>query len=107
MYVLFCALDVPVDEHLMEASLNDCLDKSAVITANSLWVISASWLGEGMRIAYLDTLGVHLVILLWSRPVQSRITFLANEQVREVHLLELQLDWLDELLCHELSRFTA
>ena len=55
---------------------------------------------------YLYTLRVHLVVLLWLRPVQPSITLLANQKVREIHLLELQLDWLDELARHEVCSLT-
>ena len=56
---------------------------------------------------YLDTLGVHLVVLVRSCPVQTSVTLFANEQVGVVHLLEFKLDWLDELLCDELGRLRS
>ena len=56
---------------------------------------------------YFDTLRVHLVILLWSRPIQTSIPFLADEQVREVDFLELEFDWFNELCGNKLRRLTA
>lgn len=45
---------------------------------------------------YLDTLSVHLVILFRLCPVETSVTFFANEQVWEVDLFEFKLDGLDE-----------
>lgn len=61
----------------------------------------------GRKILHLNALRVHLVVLIRPRPVQTGISFLADEQVREINLLELELDRLDEFLCDELGRFTA
>lgn len=48
------------------------------------------------RQTHLDTLRVHLIILVGLGPVQSGVPLLADQQIREVDLLEFQLDWFDE-----------
>ena len=78
---LFCSNDVPVDKHFLQTCSDDSRDKPTVVSPYSL-----------------NTFCVHLVEFIWSRPVQTGITFLADEQVGEVDLFEFQLDWIDELL---------
>lgn len=51
----------------------------------------------GSSATHLDTLRVHLVVLLGASPVQAGVPLLADEEVGEVDLLELELDRLDEL----------
>jgi len=46
---------------------------------------------------HLNTLGVHFVMLLRLRPVESCIPLFAYEQVREVDFFELEIDRLNEL----------
>ena len=68
-----------MDENLLQASLDDLPHHQAVITPHSL-----------------DPLGVHVVVLIRLCPQQARVALLADEQVRKVNLLKLQLDGLDE-----------
>lgn len=56
--------------------------------------------GQTRQSTHLNTLGVHFVPLVGLRPVETGIALFADEQIREVYLLELQLDRLDELLCY-------
>ena len=55
----------------------------------------------------LDTFAVHLVWPAWLRPEHSRVPLLVHEQVREVHLLELKLDRLDEEVADVGCRFLS
>ena len=55
---------------------------------------------------HLDTLCIHLIILLRAGPVQARVSLLADEQVREVDLLELELDRLDKFCRDEVRGLT-
>jgi len=54
---------------------------------------------------YLDTFGVHFVVFVGIGPVQPRIPFLANKQVRIIHLLKLQLDRINKLSTHKVGSF--
>ena len=88
--LLLSAINVSVNEDFMQHCLDDVLYQQAIVTTDSL-----------------DTLGIHLVVLLRLRPIQSSIPFLANEQVRKVDFLEFELDWLNELPCHEVCCFAS
>ena len=68
-----------MDENLLQAGLDNLSHHQAIIAPHGL-----------------DALGVHVVVLLRLGPQQARVALLADEQVREVHLLELELDWLYE-----------
>ena len=56
-----------------------------------------------MTITHLQTLGVHLIPFLWPGPVQTRVSLLIDEEVREVYLFEFKLDGPDELFRNEIS----
>ena len=47
----------------------------------------------------LYTFCVHLIVFVWPGPVQPGVTLLADEEVWEVDLFELELDGFDETLC--------
>lgn len=53
--------------------------------------------------AHLDSLGVHFVVFVGLCPIQTRVPFLANKQVREVDFLKLQFDGFLELCRHQFS----
>lgn len=108
--VLLGALDVPVDEHLAEAGVDDGDHKTAVVSTDSLRRDSRSVFKRVRRRkqrTHLDSLRVHLVVLVGLGPVESRVPLLADEEVREVDLLKLELDRLDELGRYELRRLGA
>lgn len=54
---------------------------------------------------HLDSLGVHLVPLVWLRPVEPSVSFLTDEEVREVDFFELEFDGCDELSGDKLCGF--
>lgn len=55
----------------------------------------------------LDTLRIHLIILLWIGPVKAGVSLLADKQIREIHLFKFQFYRLDELRRHEVSGFAS
>src|SRR5579862_2493391 len=78
--LLLSPRNVPVYENLPQDRLNHILHKSAIISAHRL-----------------NALGVHLIVFLSSSPVQASVSLLVDKEIREVHFLELQLNWIDEL----------
>ena len=66
--------------------------------------VSGSSYQSEQRFPNLDAFSVHLIILFGFRPVQAGVTFLADEEVGEVHFLELQFDWLNEFGRNEFGR---
>ena len=111
--VIFGALDIALDEHLAQASVDHGHDEPAVVSSNGLPSngpvrrLKATDESTAKDKTYLDTFRVHLVVLLRLGPVQSSVSLLADEEVREVNLLELELDRLDELGRDVLSRIRA
>ena len=61
-YILLCALDILVDQDLVENRFNDILNQTAIVSAYSL-----------------NALAVHLVELLRGCPVQSSVALLVDE----------------------------
>ena len=85
--IVFRPTHVPVNQHLAQTRLYHRAHESAVITAHRL-----------------DTLGVHLIVRLWTRPVQTSIALLVDQQVGKVDLFELESNRLDKRLAHVLGR---
>mmetsp|Transcript_104155 Transcript_104155/g.222546 ORF Transcript_104155/g.222546 Transcript_104155/m.222546 type:complete len:366 (+) Transcript_104155:554-1651(+) len=79
-----------VDEDCAQARLHDLAHKAAVVAADGL-----------------NALGVELVVGLGPRPIEPGIALLVHEQVREVDLLELELDGLDEGGTNHVSRLLS
>lgn len=46
---------------------------------------------------HLDALSIHFVVLFGFRPIQPRIAFLVDEQIRPIDLFKFQFDRGDEL----------
>jgi hypothetical protein len=97
---LFGTLHVSIDQHLVQAGLDDSRHQAAVITSDSLHPRISNktfWLEP---LAYLDTLRIHLIIFLHLCPVETSVALLANQQIWIVDLLELEFDRSDEVSCH-------
>ena len=81
------AILVEVVQQLLQSSLHGVADETASVTTDRL-----------------NTLGVHLVWLFWIGPVHAGVPLLIHKQVWVVDLLELKLDWIDELLTDKFGR---
>lgn len=75
------------------------------ITVETSLQLSRRTVWKNVRFSYiydwedtnLDTLRIHLVVLLGLGPIQSRVSLLVDQQVRKIDLLELEFDRFDEL----------
>ena len=97
-YSLFSTLDVPINQHLVQTRLDNCRHKSAIVSPNSLQSTVSMAMHGTAAASHLDTLRVHLVVLLGPCPVQAGISLLADKQIWEVNFLEFQFDRIDEFL---------
>uniref|UniRef100_A0A0K8RA20 Putative dna polymerase delta catalytic subunit n=1 Tax=Ixodes ricinus TaxID=34613 RepID=A0A0K8RA20_IXORI len=75
---------IPVNENLLKAGVNEVGHKGAVVPADGL-----------------DALAVHLVVCVRPRVEQPGVALLVDQQVREVGLLELEVDGAHNLLRHK------
>lgn len=85
----------------MQTSLDNCLHKSAIVSANSLRVYEYELFIDphlsAKAVTHFYAFRVHLVIMRFLCPVKTGVTLLADKQIREIYFFELKLDRLDEL----------
>ena len=99
---------VPVDQHLVQACLNDSGDQSTVVSSDSLSTMTLQYhLTPHLPSTYLNALRIHLIILLRPCPIQSRIPLLVDQQIREIDLLKLELDRSLKFCRYKVRRFTT
>ena len=99
-FSLFSSAHVPLDEHLMQACLDDTGHETAIVSSDSLYCAMIRYDPHVRgRQTHLDALGVHLVILFRFRPVKTSITLFADQKIWVIYFLEFQLDWFDEFCC--------
>ena len=67
-YLLFGPFDISVNQHFMQACLDDSGDETAVITSYSLITKSANGMVDMVKTS-LNAFRVHLVILFGFRPI--------------------------------------
>jgi hypothetical protein len=87
----------------VQAGLDDGRHQATVVPTNSL--------NKGYQLqdthvkkdTDLNALRVHLVVLVGLCPIKTGVPFLADKQVREVDLLEFQLDGFYELGGHKVG----
>lgn len=91
----------------MEASFYDRRHQPTIVTSYGLRKRNEIWTNDIIKTTNLNTLCIHLIILLWSSPIQSGISLFADEEIREIHFLEFQLDGLDKLRSYQLCGFSA
>uniref|UniRef100_A0A2M4C5Q0 Putative secreted protein n=1 Tax=Anopheles marajoara TaxID=58244 RepID=A0A2M4C5Q0_9DIPT len=85
--VLDRPIRVALDQQLLQAVVHEIRHQRRVIAAHRL-----------------DTLAVHLIVTIRARKVETRVTLLVDQQVRIVHLLELELDRFHKLGAHVIGR---
>jgi hypothetical protein len=94
--ILFSSLDIPIDQHLMEASLDDCRHKPTVVSPYSLHPQINATNNPLKMMTNLNPLRIHLVPFVWLGPVKSCVPLLADEKIRVVNFFELEFDRSDE-----------
>lgn len=105
--ILFGTLNISPNQHLVQAGFNHSRHQSTVIPTNGLGSDVNSLKRLCMKIADLNTLWVHFIVLLWFCPVQPSVALFADKEVREIHFLELKLDRFHEFRCDEICRLAA
>ena len=78
--ILHSAVGISLDEDLLQTVVHESRHQLTVVPSDSL-----------------DSLAIHLVVLIGTREVEAGVAFLVDQQVRIVYLLELELDGLHKL----------